>query len=191
MTATVPRTVPFRLYRFYGHDGGLLYVGVTGRLPFKRLMEHVCDKPWAGEMARWEVDPRTWATEAEVLAVEKATIRAERPKYNWAHNEGNPGRVWAPPIQPASRPAPRRPAPSRPVPGRPGTLWRWLSATLAFRTAVSWLLLALAVCVAVAWGSHAIGHLVPVKAALAAGGVVSTAVHVKFWKTIRRRLRRL
>ncbi len=184
MTATVPRTVPFRLYRFFDHDGALLYVGVTGRLPFKRLMEHVCDKPWAHEMARWEVDPRTWATEAGVLAEEKATIRAERPKYNWAHNEGNPDRVWAPPTRQPSRP-------TRPVAPRGPSVWRRLSRTLPFRTFVSWLLVALAVCVAVAWGSHAVGHRVPVEAALVAGAVVSLGLHMWQWKRIRRWLRRL
>jgi hypothetical protein len=47
------------------------------------------------------------------------------------------------------------------------------------------------VCVAVAWGSHAVGHRLPVDVVLIVGAVASLTVHAKFWKTIRRRLRRL
>jgi hypothetical protein len=48
-----------------------------------------------------------------------------------------------------NRPRPSRPVPRRlaPVPSRLGTVWRWLSATVAFRAFVWWLLLALAGCV--------------------------------------------
>jgi hypothetical protein len=77
----------FRLYRFYDEHGALLYIGMTGRAPFRRLLEHICDKPWAREMARWEVDPRSFDTEAEVLAAERAAIRAEHPRYNVVHND--------------------------------------------------------------------------------------------------------
>lgn len=99
MTSTVPRVQPYRLYRFFGADGTLLYVGMTGRIPVKRLMEHVADKPWASEMASWQVDPQTWWSEADVLAAEKHAIVTERPRYNTIHNGRNPHRVYAGPTR--------------------------------------------------------------------------------------------
>lgn len=83
----------YRLYRFWGHDGALLYVGITGRVPWRRLLEHVAEKPWADEMACWEVDRRVWGSEAEVLAAEKQAIYDECPRYNVEHNGNNPHRV--------------------------------------------------------------------------------------------------
>lgn len=91
--ALSPSAGEYRLYRFFGHDGALLYIGVTGRAAWRRLIEHVADKPWADEMAGWEVDPRVWYSEADVLAVEKQTIHDECPRYNTAHNGNNPHRV--------------------------------------------------------------------------------------------------
>lgn len=131
----------YRLYRFYDEAGALLYVGITGRLPFKRLMEHVCDKPWAPEMARWEVDPRAWATEAEVLAAEKVAIINERPKWNIAHNGNNPVRAAT------ARPA-QRWRPSQPVLATPTVMSRvlrspvtwWLAAWLVTSSAMWWAL---------------------------------------------------
>ncbi len=185
------------------------YVGQS-RVPELRDRQHrglapqrdgrVKEQPWADRIVGAQrILTSGMFTDAELDAEEIRLIHALKPRLN-ARDNPNPNRIpiytqheqrkardpnWAIPDWS------RRPAASRPVPGRLGTVWRWLSATLAFRAAVSWLLVALAVCVAVAWGSHAVGHLVPVEAALAAGAVVSTAVHVKYWKTIRRRLRRL
>lgn len=99
---------PFYLYRFWGvrcqpgwfyrllnratrglfATDVLLYLGQTGRVPIRRLGEHFEDKQWAGDVRAWEVDDRTYATEAEVLAAEKAAIRAEHPLHNIVHNEG-------------------------------------------------------------------------------------------------------
>ncbi len=215
MTATVPRQTTARLGHVYAYDvriGGVVveyaYIG-RARDVERRDRQHrglapqrdgtVKEQPWADQIVRLRV-LRTWVcTDAELDAEEIRLIHTLGPALNDRDNRHNPNRIpiytqheqrkqrdpnWVSPDW-------RRPAPSRRVPGRLGTVWRWLSATLAFRAAVSWLIVALAVCVAVAWGSHAIGHLAPVEAALVAGGVVSTAVHVKYWKTIRRRLRRL
>ncbi len=110
MTSPTPNA--WRLYRIYSHTGALLYIGITGRkAPIKRLGEHMAKKPWAAEIARWEIDPRVWATEAEVLAVEKAAIKSERPRYNVTHNRGpRPAPALVPavasppePIQPRAR----------------------------------------------------------------------------------------
>ncbi len=150
MTATTPRRGPstpvggptvsltrtYRLYRFYDCDGVELYVGITGRVPLERLLEHLRTKRWAPEIACWEVDPRVFRTEAEVLAAEKAAIIAERPKYNVAHNGNNPGRA-------AVRVAPRRPA-VQPSPAEVvlSSRWTWWAVLYLAAVGVSWWLLA-------------------------------------------------
>jgi hypothetical protein len=100
----------YRLYRFYRADGVLLYVGQTGREPLARLIEHLYEQAWAHEIARWEVDPQVWHSEADVLAAELAAIRAEKPLRNWVGNEGNPDRAWMPKVAEYRHPG-RRPAP--------------------------------------------------------------------------------
>lgn len=142
------RVHPYRMYRFFAADGALLYIGITGRTPFERLMEHVCDKPWASEMARWEVDRRTWPNETASLAAEASAIRAERPRYNWEHNDGNPGRVWAPPVRLPRQWRPssvrrRRPAPVRGAASR-RSLWARF-ASLVWRRVLRELLAAVGV----------------------------------------------
>lgn len=124
----------FRLYRFYDETGRLLYVGQTGRQPLVRLLEHVRDQPWHGQMARWEVDRRIWHTEGEVLEAEKATIRAECPVHNVAHNGvrhswARPG-VWRQPPR-AGRVAGRRPEPSAWTLRLAGVVAVWLGVAVA------------------------------------------------------------
>lgn len=176
----------YRLYRFYDEGGVLLYVGITGRVPFRRLMEHVCDKPWAAQMARWEVDPHVWAAEAEVLAAEKAAIITERPRYNIAHNGNNPARTWGP------RPQPRRPAPPRIAPS---------PARRVLTSRLTWWLLGYVRAVAVSWwaigwvDAHVPQVVVPTswRLVLSASLPVVDAVAVWCWwaTTGRRRWRRV
>lgn len=218
MTATVPRQATARLGSVYAYDvriGGVVveyaYIG-RARDVERRDRQHrglapqrdgqVKEQPWADQIVRLRVLATGVWTDAELDAEEIRLIHALGPVLNDKDNRHNPNRIPIP-VQHRQRKArdenwvipdwsrPRRPTPSRPVPSRLGTVSRWLSATLPFRAFVSWLLLTLAVCVAVAWGSHAVGHRAPVEAALTVGGVMSAGVHVKFWKTIRRRLRRL
>jgi hypothetical protein len=70
------------LYRFFGADDQLLYVGITDRLG-ERWSTHMRTKPWWPKVRRqtseW-YDTRTAAADAERLA-----IREERPLYNVAH----------------------------------------------------------------------------------------------------------
>ncbi|GIJ48459.1 hypothetical protein Val02_53450 [Virgisporangium aliadipatigenens] len=195
----------FRMYRFYDEHGALLYVGITGRRPFRRLMEHVCDKPWAPEMARWEVDPGVWTTEEEVLVVERHTIRSERPRYNVRHNESNPDRVWAPPVQRGAPPqqqrggwSGRRPmgrVPSRRTPYRRLPWYTRMARTLTFRVSVLWLVLA-GVFGAGAWyaadllAAKGFTPDLPVTSTAGVGAVVATAVVVRWWKRIKRALKR-
>jgi hypothetical protein len=71
----------------------LLYIGITNRTAVARWAEHLDGKRWAPDVACWERDPRVWTTEADVLAVERAAIIAERPVHNVQHNGNNPGAV--------------------------------------------------------------------------------------------------
>jgi hypothetical protein len=172
----------FRLYRFYDEAGTLLYVGITGRLPFRRLMEHVCDKPWAAQMARWEVDPRVFASEAEVLAAEKAAIIAERPRWNIAHNGNNPVRVT--PMRPAPQ---RRPS----APGLPPS-----AANRVLRSRWTWLVAAwIAASVGVWAAVDRVGLTLPIRWHLGVAVGVPPAVAVGVWRWWatrgRRKLRRL
>jgi DNA-binding transcriptional regulator YhcF (GntR family) len=78
---TTSREEPERtaLYRLYGAEDDLLYVGITGK-PGPRWTQHAADKPWWPQVARREIewfDSRPLAAEAEVTA-----IRAESPKHN-------------------------------------------------------------------------------------------------------------
>ncbi len=216
MTATVPRQATARLGHIYAYDvriGGVVvehaYIG-RARDVERRDRQHrglapqrdgvVREQPWADRIVRLRVLATGVWTDAELDAEEVRLIHALRPVLN-ARDNPNPNRIpiytqheqrkardpnWV--IPDWSRPSrPTQPAPRSPL----VALWRWLSATLPFRAFVSWLLLTLTVCVAVAWGSHALGHRAPVEAALVAGAALSLSAHVKFWKPIRRRLRRL
>ncbi len=166
----------------------------------------VREQPWADQIVRLRVLATGVWTDAELDAEEVRLIHALRPVLNDRDNRLNPNRIpiYVQHEQRKARdpnwvvPDWRRPPLSGSVPGRPmpvsgcfRTVWRWLSATLPFRAFVSWLLLTLAVCVAVAWGSHAVGRLVPIEAALIAGAAVSLGLHIWQWKRIRRWLRRL
>lgn len=84
---------PAWLYRLYGPDGALLYVGVT-RFPTKRIAEH--RKAGTG-FARLAVGA-TWtryADGADAYAAETAAIRQELPLYNFLHSGRNRWEVAA------------------------------------------------------------------------------------------------
>ena len=76
------------LYRFFNRGGQLLYVGITDDV-FKRWRQHSVDKPWFGEVSRFE---RDWYPDRDsVLAAEKHAIITEKPKYNIIHGMENRG----------------------------------------------------------------------------------------------------
>jgi hypothetical protein len=67
------------LYRLFGSDDELLYIGIT-LSPDGRLKEHSWRKPWWPEVKRSAVEwHETWLTAAEA---EQTAITAEEPKYN-------------------------------------------------------------------------------------------------------------
>jgi predicted GIY-YIG superfamily endonuclease len=77
---------PHALYRFFDVEDRLLYIGITAGLP-QRLMRHADGKPWWLQVAKITVE--VMPGRAEVLAAERAAIRAERPLYNIRHNNGD------------------------------------------------------------------------------------------------------
>ena len=75
--------VPHALYRFFGADDTLLYIGITCD-PGSRWTKHAEERPWWCEVSR--VTLETFDTRDAVLAAEAAAIRTERPRYNQQHN---------------------------------------------------------------------------------------------------------
>lgn len=71
------------LYRMHGHDGDLLYVGITCRPP-SRFKNHRNTKDWWSEVAT--IGVTTLASRDELLAMERQAIRTEAPRYNVMHN---------------------------------------------------------------------------------------------------------
>ncbi|WP_405888827.1 GntR family transcriptional regulator [Streptomyces sp. NBC_01136] len=71
------------LYRLYGADDRLLYVGISNE-PKERMKAHAADKPWWGQVETRDFEwfeTRERAAKAEVDA-----IRLEQPLHNHAHN---------------------------------------------------------------------------------------------------------
>lgn len=77
------------LYRFYGRDRRLLYVGRTRQRSAARFGQHAAEKAWIGQVANREVT--FYPTHTALVAAETAAIRSERPLYNKVHN-GRPRR---------------------------------------------------------------------------------------------------
>jgi predicted GIY-YIG superfamily endonuclease len=71
------------LYRFFGSDGSLLYIGITMDPP-ARWRQHRSDKEWWAKVRNVTLEP--YATRSEVLAAERDAIRREGPQYNVIHN---------------------------------------------------------------------------------------------------------
>lgn len=75
---------PTTLYRFFGTDDALLYVGITKR-GRRRWYEHEDDKAW------WSLVVRTttehYLDRPSALAAEKYAIETEHPLFNIVHND--------------------------------------------------------------------------------------------------------
>ncbi len=72
------------LYRHFGHDETLLYVGITNEPPV-RLRAHRKASPWWDDVARttYEAHPSREA----LKRAERAAIKAEHPLWNVVHNK--------------------------------------------------------------------------------------------------------
>jgi len=71
------------LYRFFGADDLLLYIGITNSVP-RRFDQHG-DKPWWTQVERSTLEH--YPSRREALAAEKAAIQAEKPVWNVCHNK--------------------------------------------------------------------------------------------------------
>jgi hypothetical protein len=71
------------LYRHYGSDGDLLYVGQT-MSAWTRSAHHLTKANWREFICLIVIEP--FATREEALAAEEEAIRSEYPKHNTAHN---------------------------------------------------------------------------------------------------------
>ncbi len=74
---------PTTLYRFYGRDGALLYVGITLN-PGKRWEKHRDEKPWWTDVTDIKLEQHP--TRQAALEAERAAIIAEKPAHNIVHN---------------------------------------------------------------------------------------------------------
>lgn len=76
--------VPHWLYRIYGTEGELLYVGITRNLP-ARLAQHAREQSWGLEIR--DVIARWYPDEASADAAETEAVRAEQPRHNIAKRD--------------------------------------------------------------------------------------------------------
>lgn len=90
--------VPTALYRLYGADGTLLYIGVTDN-PDRRFKQHRDTKPWWPQVAQKTIEWRP--SRVVALADEADAIRAEAPVYNIDHNPAALTYHWPPAGMPA------------------------------------------------------------------------------------------
>lgn len=71
------------LYRHFGHDGKLLYVGIANEPP-ARLRQHRKDKEWWIDVRN--TTHQVFDTRPEAKAAEREAIKAENPTWNIQHN---------------------------------------------------------------------------------------------------------
>jgi hypothetical protein len=94
------------VYRCYGEDGHLLYVGETGDLG-KRLARHA-KTLWFTQVRGITLE--WYADEVDALNAERRAIHVEHPKYNKQHRQKTHAQAARPAPRGRRRTAPRRPA---------------------------------------------------------------------------------
>lgn len=72
------------LYRMYGRNKQLLYVGISGNAGV-RATQHAEDKPWWPQVQHITIEHLTCPRD-QLLAYEKRCIQTEKPLYNVQHN---------------------------------------------------------------------------------------------------------
>lgn len=70
------------LYRLFGADDALLYVGISGS-PGRRFEQHAASKAWWGRVATIRLEHHS--TRAAAEAAERTAIAKEAPMFNQAH----------------------------------------------------------------------------------------------------------
>jgi hypothetical protein len=76
------------VYRFYGADDELLYIGCSRNVS-ERIRVHMANQPWAGDIVRHTID--WYPSRAEAYVAEQQAILAESPRYNkarWSSPDG-------------------------------------------------------------------------------------------------------
>ena len=71
------------LYRIWGIDDQLLYVGIS-KSALSRLGQHLTEKSWAADIVNVTIE--TYSTRELAAAAEIAAIKAEKPLHNVVHN---------------------------------------------------------------------------------------------------------
>ncbi|MDD2270976.1 MAG: GIY-YIG nuclease family protein [Desulfuromonadaceae bacterium] len=71
------------LYRHYGHDSKLLYVGISNNA-LSRLYQHEQSSEWYELISRVEIEH--YPSREQALKAEKKAIENEKPIYNFVHN---------------------------------------------------------------------------------------------------------
>lgn len=81
MGATLVNVYGADVYRFYDHDGRLLYVGMGGSA-WSRWLEHRRSKPWWREVDHARTTVQRYESRREASAAETRAIREESPRHN-------------------------------------------------------------------------------------------------------------
>ena len=85
------------LYRIWGNDDELLYVGIS-KSALGRLGQHLTEKSWAADIVNVTIE--TFSTREQAAVAEVAAIKTEKPLHNVTHNDGraNSG-SWKPNLE--------------------------------------------------------------------------------------------
>ena len=80
-----PAPLEVWLYRMYGANNELLYIGIS-KSAFARFEQHSHTQPWINQVASWKRTP--YPNREEALEAEREAIIREHPRYNIIHNKG-------------------------------------------------------------------------------------------------------
>jgi predicted GIY-YIG superfamily endonuclease len=72
-----------QLYRMYGKDGRLLYVGIS-KSALARFAQHAAEKSWIVDVVRLDIET-VYCSREEILEREKEAIIEEQPQHNKIH----------------------------------------------------------------------------------------------------------
>jgi ribosome-binding protein aMBF1 (putative translation factor) len=84
----VSDAVPTALYRLFGDDDALLYIGISETFG-RRWQEHARSQPWWPEVRRQSLDWHPDRQSAE--DAEEKAVKDEHPRYNVTYNLGDSG----------------------------------------------------------------------------------------------------
>ena len=82
-TRDVNPAIKQQMYRFWGTDGELLYIGIS-LSTVARMTQHRADKPWWPNIATITIETHE-CTRYQMLAIERTAIVLEQPKHNVTH----------------------------------------------------------------------------------------------------------